>query len=62
MLSLEHIPCKFSVNGPYFHELNLRNNEIFLSVSERYPADGEKLLEKDLGLDIGVHGGRLGVS
>lgn len=42
MLSWEHIPGKLSVNGHYFQELDLRNNEIFLSVSGRYPADGKK--------------------
>lgn len=40
----------------------MRNNEVFLSVSGRSPADGKKLLEKGLGLEIGARGGRLGVS
>lgn len=46
MLSWEHIPGKLSVNGHYFQELDLRNNEIFLSVSGRYPADGKKVAGK----------------
>ena len=48
VLSLELTPSKRSVNEHYyFSELNLRNNEVVISVSGSCPAGGKNSWKRD---------------